>query len=104
MRAFLWRLDSELVLGRVDSMPGFGGAEEDRCSCAAFETPGLGFVSMSPLAVEILFVKDEIAQPAQDVSVCGVPILGVVPFVVAVFGGGRMVSGRVVPYFRIRPR
>lgn len=46
-------------------MLGFGGADEDRGSGA---TLGLGFASMSPLAVEILFVKEEIAQPAQDVS------------------------------------
>lgn len=104
LRAFLCKLDSELVFGRAGSVLGFGGADEDRGSRAVCEAVGLGFASISPLAVDILFVKEEIAQPAQDVSFCGVPILGVVPFVVAVFGRGRTVSGSVVPYFRIRLR
>ena len=37
LRAFLCRLDSELVLGRVGSMLGFGGADEDRGSCGVRE-------------------------------------------------------------------
>ena len=51
---------------------------------------------ISPLALVTLFVKDEMAQPAQDVSL-GVPIRAVT----ALEGGGA-VSVRLLPYLRMR--
>ena len=62
----------------------------------------LGFACMFPLVEVILFVNDDIAQPAHDVSVCGVPIRGTVPLVGLALGGGRTVSGNALPYFRTR--
>jgi hypothetical protein len=53
----------------------------------------LGFASISPLAEEIVLVKEEMAQPVQEVSLWGVPIRGVAPFVFVELGGGRIVSG-----------
>ena len=55
---------------------------------------------MMPLAVPSLLVKDEMAQPAQEGSFCGVDMRGVTPL--AVVGGGRTESGRVFAYLRIR--
>lgn len=84
-------------------MLGVGGTEADRVS---FEMLGVlldDLASISPLAVDILFVNDDIAQPAHDVSFCGVPILGVAPLTGPTFeGGGRIVSGRLVAYLRTR--
>lgn len=46
-----------------------GGAEEARPSAGrVFVCNALGLACMSPLAVAILLVNDEMAQPAQDVS------------------------------------
>ena len=74
------------------ALPVAGRADATSVGC-------LGWIS--PFAAPILLVKEEIAQPAQPVSFCGVPIRGALaPFVV--FCGGRTESGRVVPYFRIR--
>lgn len=59
---------------------------------------------ISPLAAVSLFVKDEIAHPAQDVSFW-VPIRVEPELVESIaFGGGRAVSARVVPNFRTRWR
>lgn len=78
-----------------------GGNEVDRVSFGFAARPFvLGCIS--PFAVVILFVKDEMAQPAHDVSFC-VPILVADAVGMSVDpGGGRTVSGRVVPYLRTR--
>ena len=78
-----------------------GGTEEDLALAGAATLP-LGFDCISPLAVASLFVKDEIAQPAQEVSFWGVPIRGTAPLRAPVLGGGNIVSGSVLAYFRIR--
>ena len=64
----------------------------------------LGLAWISPLVEAILLVKDDIAQPAQEVSFWGVPMRGIAPVTELVFGGGRILSGRVFPYLRIRLR
>ena len=93
-----WMLGKEAE-GRDDSV--FRGMDD---AWSLFD--GFAFVPfdcMSPLAVAILLVKDEIAQPAHPAaSLCTVPIRGTVPFTHAVFWGGKTVSGRELPYFRIR--
>ena len=78
-----------------------GGTEEGLMLPGAARVP-LGFDCISPLAVAILFVKDEIAQPAHDVSFWSVPIRGTAPLTAPVLGGGKTVSGSVPAYFRIR--
>lgn len=77
------------------------GTEEDLVFAGAPRSP-LGFGCISPLAVASLFVKDEIAQPAQEVSFCDVPICGTAPLTAPVLGGGNNVSGSVLAYFRTR--
>jgi hypothetical protein len=57
---------------------------------------------ISPLAALSLFVKDEIAHPAHEVSCAGVPIRGAPP--AATEGEGRAVSGIDWVYLRIRAR
>lgn len=85
--------------GRDESA--LGGTEEDLslvggCAFATFDC-------MSPLAVAILLVKDEIAHPAHPAaSFCVVPIRGTAPFAEAVAGSGKTVSGSELPYLRIR--
>lgn len=80
-----------------------GGREEARpsverlCACDV-----LGLACISPLAVATLLVKDEIAQPAQDVSFRGVPMRGTPPLAALVLGGGRTESGNELPYFLTR--
>lgn len=86
---------------RDESAP--GGTDEDLSlfGGCAFAT----FGCMSPLAVAILLVKDEIAHPAHPAaSLCVVPIRGTAPFAEAVAGGGKTVSGSELPYLRIRWR
>jgi hypothetical protein len=57
--------------------------------------------SISPLAVAILFVNDEMAQPAQELSL-GVPTRASGLLTSAGAAGGRTVSGIVLAYFRVR--
>lgn len=57
---------------------------------------------ISPLAALSLFVKDEMAHPAQDVSCACVPIRGAPP--PATDGDERAVSGMVWVYLRMRAR
>ena len=84
-----------------------GGTEEERLrdvmGAPRFMLP-LVFASISPLVDAILLVKEEIAQPAHDVSFWGVPMRGTTPFDVGTLGGGIAVSGSVEPYLRTRPR
>jgi hypothetical protein len=58
------------------------------------------------LAVVILLVKEEMAQPVQvrPSLGTGVPIRGVVPLAAVVPAGGCTVSGKVAAYLRIRVR
>lgn len=80
-----------------------GGTDDDLSlfGACAFAT----FGCMSPLAVAILLVKDEIAHPAQPAaSLCVVPIRGTGPFAEAVAGSGKTVSGSELPCLRIRCR
>ncbi len=61
----------------------------------------MGLDCISPLAVASLLVNDEIAQPAHEVSFCGVPMRGT-PLAGPVLAGGKAVSGREAPYLRVR--
>ena len=60
--------------------------------------------SISPAAVEILLVNEEIAQPAQEAASlgCGVLIRGVVAVASEVAGGGKTLSGIVDANLRTR--
>ncbi len=69
-----------------------GGTDEARPSAWR-----LGFACISPLAAAILLVNDEMAQPVQDVSLCGVPMLGTPESLALELGGGRTDSGNVFP-------
>lgn len=78
-----------------------GGTDDDLSFFGGCGWGSLG--CMSPLAVASLLVKEEIAHPAHPaLSFCGVPIRGTAPLADAVAGGGKTVSGKEVPYFRIR--
>jgi hypothetical protein len=57
---------------------------------------------ISPLVDASLFVKLEIAQPAHEVSLAGVPIRGVGPPPAARPGDGSTVSGIAAANLRIR--
>lgn len=101
--AFRWRVDAEEedCEGREEGAT--GGADEARLSeerLFVCDAPGLACIS--PLAVAILFVNDEMAQPAHDVSFCGVPMRGAAPLVALVLGGGRIESGNEFAYFFTR--
>lgn len=67
---------------------------------------GCGFADLdciSPLAVAILLVNEDMAQPAHPaLSLCGVPMRGTVPFTDVAAGGAMTVSGSEFPYLRIR--
>jgi hypothetical protein len=65
-----------------------GGTEDGR----RFVSPLLLPARISPLAVPSLFVKDEMAHPAHDVSFAGVPIRGALAMP-AIEGDGKAVSG-----------
>lgn len=79
-----------------------GGTDEGRCCCV--EAP-LVPDWISPLAAVSLFVKEDIAQPAQDVSFAGVPMRGALAPPAAVReGGGSTVSGMDCACFLIRAR
>ena len=95
-------MDAEAVDGSAGlAASNVGGTEEDLELAGAARLP-LGFDCISPLAVASLFVKDEIAQPAQDVSFWGVPIRGTAPLTAPALCGGNTVSGSVLAYFRTR--
>lgn len=95
-------MDADAVEGGAGlAASAVGGTEEDRALAGAAGLP-LGFDCISPLAVASLFVKDEIAQPAQEVSFWGVPIRGIAPLTAPELGGGNTVSGSVLAYFRTR--
>ena len=86
--------------GRDESAP--GGTDDD---LSLFGGALATFGCMSPLAVAILLVKDEIAHPAHPAaSLCVVPIRGTAPLAEAVAGRGKTVSGSELPYLRIRCR
>ena len=86
---------------RDESAP--GGTDEDLSLFGGWALATFG--CMSSLAVAILLVNDEIAHPAHPAaSLCVVPIRGTAPFVEAVAGGGKTVSGSELPYLRIRWR
>ena len=78
-----------------------GGTELDRRIVWAAVVASCVEVCICPLAEVSLFVKEEIAQPAQDEeSDCAFPMRGAVE--VAVPEGGCTVSGSVWMYLRIR--
>lgn len=82
-----------------------GGVEEERGAAAAsgLRPPPLVEVWMSPVAAASLFVKDEMAQPAQELSCCGVDMRGMpAPADPATEVGGKTVSGMVVWCLRMR--
>ena len=99
------RLLAEEEEGRVGSKEGVVGVETGRVRDGLVTVSPSGLAAISPLAAAILFVKEEIAQPAQEAaSLDGVPILGVAPLAETAPAGGRAVSGRVEPYLRTRLR
>ena len=102
-RACRWSVDTDDELeGTVRALAVLGGVEEGRSVTVTVAALLVGFACMSPLVDVILFVNEDIAQPAHDVSVCGVPIRGVTPLTGLTLGGGRTVSGNEFPYFRTR--
>ena len=97
-----FRCKSEMVLvlppGREPSVLGVGGTEADRISDVVNGILLFDLASISPLAEAILLVKDDMAQPAHEVSVCGVPILGGPSLIVPAVGGGSTLSGKLLAY------
>lgn len=89
---------------RGESADGVGGTDEGRVWVGTGGGMPFALGWISPLAVASLFVKEEMAQPDHEVSFWGVPMRGTAPLVVVALGGGRMVSGNVVPYLRMRLR
>lgn len=101
--AFRWRVDAEEEEGEGRDEGATGGAEEARPSAGRLcVLDALGLACISPLAVAILFVNDEMAQPAHDVSFWVVPMRGAAPLVALVLGGGRIESGNEFAYFFTR--
>ena len=91
------------IVAEERDIPAAGGTDDDLSLSGASGFAAFG--CMSPLAVAILFVKDEMAHPAHPAaSLCVVPIRGTGPFAEAVAGGGKTVSGSELPYLRIRCR
>jgi hypothetical protein len=80
----------DLVVSAVE-----GGTDDERGAALPLEP-----ARISPLAALSLFVKDEMAQPAHDVSFAGVPIRGAPP--PATDDEGIAVSGIDWAYLRIR--
>ncbi len=102
MTAWRWRTDAEAVPGSFRGSA-VRGTDEGR---AGPVTP-LALVVISPEAVEILLVKEEMAQPVQEAASlgCGVLILGAaVVDTSIVLGGGRTVSDILDANLRIRWR
>jgi len=100
MTAWRCRAEAEAV-PRAFRGSAVRGAEEGRAG------PGvpLALAVISPAAVEILLVKEEMAQPVQDAASlgCGVLIRGApVVEASAVLGGGKTVSAIVETNLRIR--
>ena len=98
MTACLCKADAEAVPGvRFASLP--RGADDDLVVGGVMEA-----ACISPAAVDILFVNDEIAHPAQEAASldCGVLIRGaVLPELSEAVGGGSTVSAIVDACFRI---
>ena len=102
-RACRWSVDvNDELEGIGRALTVLAGVEEGRSATVRSAALLVGFACMSPLVDVILFVKEDMAQPAHDVSVCGVPIRGVSPLAELALGGGRTVSGNEFPYFRTR--
>ena len=90
------------IAGGVDSPE--AGTGEGRVSFCAIDVAPLTFGCISPRAVVILLVNDDIAHPAQDVSP-ELPILVEVGFVVlAASVVGNAVWAMTAPCFRTRRR
>jgi len=102
--AWRWSAEAEAVPGAFRGSA-VRGADADRAGAGAGAPLALAVIS--PAVVEILLVKEEIAQPVQEAASldCGVLIRGA-PVVEAseVFGGGKIVSAIVEANLRIRWR
>lgn len=106
-RAWRWSVEvEEAGAGRYEdgAVVATGEAEDGRSSVerGGGWSARLGLDCISPVAAASLWVKDEMAQPDQEVSFWGVPMRGVVPFTAPFLGVGRAVSGSEFPYLRVR--
>lgn len=77
------------------------GTDAERAVSGSAALVALAVGSISPLAVAILFVNDEMAQPAQELSL-GVPTRASGLLTSAGAAGGMTVSGIVLANFRVR--